>query len=102
MYEEIREMERLQFPTTFEKQWRSLRLEVNHIVEMWDPLGGVINTNFFATRRPVGVALTSGIGVPSQRLLPIGPASSSHSRHPFLNPSSQEVWLWTYYTSCLR
>ncbi|KAH9007812.1 hypothetical protein EDB85DRAFT_2165216 [Lactarius pseudohatsudake] len=47
VYEEIREMERLQFPTTFEKQWRSLRLEVNHIVEMWDPSGGVVNTNFF-------------------------------------------------------
>ncbi|KAH9161037.1 hypothetical protein EDB89DRAFT_2032599 [Lactarius sanguifluus] len=40
VYEEIREIERLQFPTTFEKRWRSQYLELNQILEMWDPSGG--------------------------------------------------------------
>ncbi len=49
VYEEIREMERLQFPTDFKKRWRSLFLELNQIVEMWDPSGGAeVNPRFFS------------------------------------------------------
>ena len=41
-------MERLQFPTDFKKRWRSLFIELNQIVEMWDPSGGAeVNPKFF-------------------------------------------------------
>jgi hypothetical protein len=33
-YEEIKEMERLQFPTTFKKRWASQRFEIDQIIEM--------------------------------------------------------------------
>ena len=52
MYEEIKEMVRLQFPTNFEKQWRHRTLEVNQIVEMWDPSGGsCVNADFFCNKK---------------------------------------------------
>ena len=52
VYEEIKEMVHLQFPTNFEKQWRHQTLEVNQIVEMWDPSGGsCVNTNFFCNKK---------------------------------------------------
>ena len=42
-------MERLQSPTDFKKRWRSLFLELNQIVEMWDPSGGAeVNPRFFS------------------------------------------------------
>ncbi|KAI9450343.1 hypothetical protein BJY52DRAFT_1191938 [Lactarius psammicola] len=47
VYEEIREMERLQFPTTFMKRWNSQTLTLNKIVEMWDPSRGGVNPDFF-------------------------------------------------------
>ncbi|KAH9064934.1 hypothetical protein EDB87DRAFT_1574675 [Lactarius vividus] len=50
VYEEIREMEHLQFLTTFEKRWQGLYLEVNQIMEMWDPSGGIVNTKFFCNK----------------------------------------------------
>jgi hypothetical protein len=46
-YEEIKEMEHLQFSTTFEKRWASQRFEIDQIVEMWDPSGGGVNSDFF-------------------------------------------------------
>ena len=50
-YEEIKEMEHLQFPTTFEKRWISQRFEIDQIVEMWDPSGGGVNTDFFSNKK---------------------------------------------------
>ncbi|KAH8978713.1 hypothetical protein EDB92DRAFT_1987125 [Lactarius akahatsu] len=48
VYEEIREIECLQFLTTFEKRWRSQYLELNQILEMWDPSGGCsVDPKFF-------------------------------------------------------
>jgi hypothetical protein len=47
MYEEIREMEQHQFPTTFKKRWKIQTLRVHKIVEMWDPSGGNVNPEFF-------------------------------------------------------
>ncbi|KAH9024436.1 hypothetical protein EDB83DRAFT_2527143 [Lactarius deliciosus] len=48
VYEEIREIKRLQFPTTFEKRWRSQYLELNQILEMWDLSGGCsVDPKFF-------------------------------------------------------
>jgi hypothetical protein len=51
VYEEIREMERLLFPTTFEKRWEALRPEIEMIVEMWDPSGGGVNPDFFCNKK---------------------------------------------------
>ncbi|KAH9028308.1 hypothetical protein EDB85DRAFT_1892600 [Lactarius pseudohatsudake] len=52
VYEEIREIKRLQFPTTFEKRWRSQYLELNQILEMWDPSGGCsVNPKFFRKKK---------------------------------------------------
>jgi hypothetical protein len=50
VYEEIREMERLQFPTTFEKHWKNQSLALNHIVEMWDLTEGAVNADFFSNK----------------------------------------------------
>jgi hypothetical protein len=50
MYEEIREMECIQFPTTFEKHWRDQTPTLNQIVEMWDLAGGAVNTDFFSNK----------------------------------------------------
>ncbi|KAH9074898.1 hypothetical protein EDB83DRAFT_2312384 [Lactarius deliciosus] len=48
VYEEIREIERLQFLTTFEKRWQSQYLELNQILEMWDLSGGCsVDPKFF-------------------------------------------------------
>ncbi|KAH8994630.1 hypothetical protein EDB83DRAFT_2534609 [Lactarius deliciosus] len=52
VYEEIREIERLQFLTTFEKRWRSQYLELNQILEMWDPSGGCsVDPKFFRKKK---------------------------------------------------
>ncbi|KAI9460483.1 hypothetical protein BJY52DRAFT_1261983 [Lactarius psammicola] len=51
MYEEIREMERHQFPTTFEKRWKDQKLLVNEVVEMWNPSGGGVNPDFFCDEK---------------------------------------------------
>ena len=51
VYEEVKEMERLQFKTTFEKRWRSQEIGVNHIVEMWDPSGGGTDFKFFHNKK---------------------------------------------------
>ena len=51
MYEEIKEMERLQFPTTFEKRQAYQRLEIDQIVEMWDLSGGGVNSEFFSNKK---------------------------------------------------
>lgn len=51
VYEELKEMERLLFPTTFEKRWQGLRLEIEMIVEMWDPSGGNVNPDFFSNKK---------------------------------------------------
>ncbi|KAH8980016.1 hypothetical protein EDB92DRAFT_1976433 [Lactarius akahatsu] len=52
VYEEIREIEHLQFPTTFEKRWQSQYLELNQILEMWDPSGGCsVNPKFFRKKK---------------------------------------------------
>jgi hypothetical protein len=50
-YEEIKEMEHLQFPTTFEKRWASQRFKIDQIVEMWDPSGGGVNSDFFSNKK---------------------------------------------------
>jgi hypothetical protein len=50
-YEEIKEMERLQFPTTFKKRWASQRFEIDQITEMWDPSGGGVNPDFFCNKK---------------------------------------------------
>ncbi|KAH9167410.1 hypothetical protein EDB89DRAFT_1910086 [Lactarius sanguifluus] len=50
VYEEIREMERIQFPSTFEKRWKGQNLTLNKIVEMWDPSKGGVNPDFLVTR----------------------------------------------------
>ncbi|KAI9437866.1 hypothetical protein BJY52DRAFT_1196235 [Lactarius psammicola] len=47
VYEEIKEMERLQFPTDFKKRWRSLSIKLNQIVETWDSSRGAeVNPRF--------------------------------------------------------
>jgi hypothetical protein len=51
VYEEIKEMVRLQFPTDFEKRWRYRTLELNQIVEMWDPSGSGVNSDFFCNKK---------------------------------------------------
>jgi hypothetical protein len=51
MYEEIKEMVRLQFLADFKKQWK-YRTFVNQIVEMWDLSGGsCINPDFFCNKK---------------------------------------------------
>jgi hypothetical protein len=47
MYEEIKEMERLQFPTTFKNGWAGQRFEIDQIVEMWDLSGGGCQPRLF-------------------------------------------------------
>lgn len=53
VYEELREMERLQFPTTFEKRWKSKQsFEISQIVEMWDSSSGAgVNADFFCNKK---------------------------------------------------
>jgi hypothetical protein len=51
VYEEIKEMERFLFPTTFKKRWEEHKLEVERIVEMWDPSGGNVNPDFFCNKK---------------------------------------------------
>lgn len=43
-------MTRFQFPTTFEKRWKDQTFTLNQIMEMWDPVGGAVNTDFFSNR----------------------------------------------------
>ena len=47
MDEEIKVMERLQFPTTFKKRWTYRRLKIDQIVEMWDLSGGGCKLRLF-------------------------------------------------------
>ncbi len=54
VYEEIREMERHQFPTTFEKRWKDQKLLVNEVVEMCNPSGGGVNPDFFCNEKVWG------------------------------------------------
>ncbi|KAF8257094.1 hypothetical protein EI94DRAFT_1709621 [Lactarius quietus] len=51
VYEEVKEMEHLQFKTTFEKRWGSQEMAVNHITEMWDPSGGGTDFKFFHNKK---------------------------------------------------
>ena len=51
VYEEIKEMERIQFPTNFERRWKHKQLTLNIIVEMWDPSGGSANSAFFCNKK---------------------------------------------------
>jgi hypothetical protein len=46
-------MERLQFPTTFEKRWASQRFEIDQIIEMWDPSGGGCQPRLFLQQEGV-------------------------------------------------
>ncbi|KAF8262933.1 hypothetical protein EI94DRAFT_639978 [Lactarius quietus] len=46
VHEEIREMERIQFPANFEKRWKGQLLTLHQIVEMWDRSGGGVNSDF--------------------------------------------------------
>ncbi|KAH9068123.1 hypothetical protein EDB83DRAFT_2314655 [Lactarius deliciosus] len=50
-FEEVKEMEHIQFPATFEKWWRGQEMYVYMIVEMWDSSGGNTNFKFLRTRR---------------------------------------------------
>lgn len=47
MYDELKEMIHLQFLANFKRQWKSQTLELNLIVERWEPSGGSVNPNFF-------------------------------------------------------
>jgi hypothetical protein len=50
--EELREMERLQFPTTYAKRWNNKQTELAMIAEMWDPMsGGAPNSDFFCNKK---------------------------------------------------
>jgi hypothetical protein len=49
-YEEIKEMERDQFPANFEKQWRRKEVFVYRMVEMWDATGGGTEFKFFRNK----------------------------------------------------
>ena len=51
VYEEIKEMERLQFPANFKRRWKYQQLTLNLIVEMWDPLGGSADSTFFCNKK---------------------------------------------------
>ena len=51
MYEEIKEMECLQFLANFERQWKYQQLTLNVIVEMWDLSGGSANSTFFCNKK---------------------------------------------------
>ena len=51
MLEDIKEMERLLFPTEFEKRWRDNRSQIETIVEMWEPSGGGVNPEFFCNKK---------------------------------------------------
>ncbi len=46
VYEEVRQMEHIQFLTTSEKWWKCQILSVAMIVEMWNLKGGKINPDF--------------------------------------------------------
>ncbi|KAF8257366.1 hypothetical protein EI94DRAFT_1818097 [Lactarius quietus] len=46
VHEEIKEMECIQFPANFKKRWKGQLLTLNQIVEMWDWLGGDVNSDF--------------------------------------------------------
>ncbi|KAI9443054.1 hypothetical protein H4582DRAFT_2072125 [Lactarius indigo] len=46
-FEEVKEMERIQFPATFEKRWKDQEMFIYMIVEMWDAAGGGTNFKFF-------------------------------------------------------
>ncbi|KAH9180273.1 hypothetical protein EDB89DRAFT_1900213 [Lactarius sanguifluus] len=50
-FEEIKEMERIQFLATFEKEWRGQEMYVYMIVEMWDSSGGNTNFKFFENKK---------------------------------------------------
>ncbi|KAH9040626.1 hypothetical protein EDB85DRAFT_2140311 [Lactarius pseudohatsudake] len=50
-FEEIKEMECIQFPTTFEKGWRGQEMYVYMIAEMWDASGGNTNFKFFENKK---------------------------------------------------
>ena len=45
--EEIKEMERVQFPSSFEARWKFQFVWVDRITELWDPLGGQPAPGFF-------------------------------------------------------
>ena len=51
VYEEIKEMERIQFQDNFEKRWKGQLFTLNQIVEMWDPSGGGVNAKFFCNKK---------------------------------------------------
>ncbi|KAH9035442.1 hypothetical protein EDB83DRAFT_2318742 [Lactarius deliciosus] len=51
VFEEVKEMERIQFPATFEKRWRGQEMYVYMIVEMWDSSGGNTNFKFFENKK---------------------------------------------------
>ena len=51
VYEEIKEMERFQFPANFKKRWKDKLLTLNVIEEMWDPSGGSANSTFFHNKK---------------------------------------------------
>jgi hypothetical protein len=47
IYEEVKAMEPLQFPATFENRWTCQEFSVNQLAEMWDPIGGSMDFEFF-------------------------------------------------------
>jgi hypothetical protein len=51
VYEEIKEMECIQFLANFKRRWKDKLLTLNLIVEMWDPLGGSANSTFFCNKK---------------------------------------------------
>ncbi|KAN0129458.1 hypothetical protein V8E53_012640 [Lactarius tabidus] len=51
LHEEIKEMERIQFPADFERRWKSQMPTVEQIVEMWDPSGRSANSTFFCNKK---------------------------------------------------
>ena len=44
-------MKHFLFLATFKKQWEEHKLEVERIMEMWDPSGGNVNLNFFCNKK---------------------------------------------------
>ncbi|KAI9444327.1 hypothetical protein H4582DRAFT_2053995 [Lactarius indigo] len=47
----VKEMEHIQFPATFEKQWKGQEMFIYMIVEMWDTAGGGTNFKFFDNKK---------------------------------------------------
>jgi hypothetical protein len=55
VYEEVKQMERIQFPTTFEKRWKRQVHSVALMAGIWNPRGGQVKTDFSCDSKEWGI-----------------------------------------------